>query len=705
MARRSVVVDSIDRGPLEPTWPRAEFVTAALAILCFINAIPNKYCEDGVPIVRDNVKVQAPDQWGAIWTTDYWSQTKDATPHRDLLYRPAALSSYRLIRQIAGSSPLPQLAFNVLLHAICTALVARLARRLKGSEAAALVAGTLFAVLPIHTEVIDNVVGRADLLATLGVLLALIWHRRSMNATKKRHIIGWRGAAAMAAFLAMGSKESGVAVLPMIVLMDGLWYKPWRAASRDRQWWSVGAMLRFSYLLIPALAYFFLRYAALEGRLFQAAAPTKTVNVLVDAAMWQHWLGVMQLWGMYWFKTFWPKVLCVNYTINSIRLATSFADWYVLVGVFTSLVLAVVTIRAWRRKSRGVAYLVAAMIICYLPTSNAFVLMQVFFAERVWYLSSVWLTILVGLWLAPYVSRPMWAIAVAVPMFIMAERCWIRNAEWQHNATLYAAAYRDHPEGVGVLRHYGASLVNQGEYEEGIKQLQRALEIDGGFTGAHRAIGQSYRKAGNYAAALSHLQIAAMQVPGHPPTEEALELLGRLLTVKHEPELIELTKQAERRPYDPHPEIQLVRRLRDLGQLDAALDRLSAAESRFTKSLAWQWEYAVTLVYRNDRDAAIDRYRVCMELDNKNAQLAVELAMLLFERRGEGDLNAAWELAKHAGQIAPRSPTVLVCRAELLALQGDVAAAVRLYDQAIRGLDPNSRQRRIFEERARALGK
>jgi Flp pilus assembly protein TadD len=128
-------------------------------------------------------------------------------------------------------------------------------------------------------------------------------------------------------------------------------------------------------------------------------------------------------------------------------------------------------------------------------------------------------------------------------------------------------------------------------------------------------------------------------------------------------------------------------------------------EGDFADNGDWQAEYAVTLVYADDTDEAIQRYRRSLRLGPDDPRRAVELAMLLLERREGEDLDEARRWAEHASTLAPDAPSVLACRAELLALRGDLAAAVALYDQAIRGLVPNGVQRRVFEQRARALGR
>jgi tetratricopeptide (TPR) repeat protein len=682
-------------------------IVAVAAIVCFVNVLPNDFCDDGIPIVALNDKVNAPGQWVAIWTTDYWLEAKDAAPLRDLLYRPVALVSYRLVRVVAGIRPFPHHIVNIALHAIISVLIVRLCRHVGGSDRAALAAGLLFAVMPIHTAVLNNVVGRADLLATLGVLLALLSHRGLMRADSRARTAGWCVIAGFAVFIAMGSKESGVCVILLVPLFDALWHRGAKRPGNNGSWYWLRTLARLSYLAIPAGAYFALRYVALGGTLYQRPAVSKTINVLVDAPWWQHVLGVFQAWGMYWQKTLWPKTLCVNYSINEIRLATSPFDSHVILGVVVSLVLVLASALAWRRGNRSVALIVVAVALAYAPTANALVLIQVFFAERVWYLPSVWVALLLGLGLAPLLRRRIWRAFGVVIIISLTARCWARNTEWTNNGTLYAAAYRDHPDAIGARYLYGRWLaVHSDDPEElnaGIRLLESAIAIDLGFTDGYRALGVAYLRAGLEEAALASLATAESQVPGHPPTARALNELSAELAARDK-DLAELLQDAERNPQDVDLQIALVRRLRKFWRLDEAVERLRKGETRFGHSAAWQLEYAVTLVHLNNRDAAVDRYRRCIELDADNPQLLVELAMLLLERREGDDLDEAWRLADRAATLAPRATSVLVCRAELHALRGDIARAVELYRQAIQTLPGDSEQRRSLEARARTLG-
>jgi len=78
---------------------------------------------------------------------------------------------------------------NLLLHALNVWLVWKLAARLLSSRAAWF-AAALFAVHPIATEAVDNVVGRADLLAAMAVLAGLLIYGRATAQSGAR--AGWR---------------------------------------------------------------------------------------------------------------------------------------------------------------------------------------------------------------------------------------------------------------------------------------------------------------------------------------------------------------------------------------------------------------------------------------------------------------------------------------------------------------------------------
>jgi tetratricopeptide (TPR) repeat protein len=369
-----------------------------------------------------------------------------------------------------------------------------------------------------------------------------------------------------------------------------------------------------------------------------------------------------------------------------------------------SVVLIVVAVRAWRRSAWPVVFAIVALLLSYLPTSNALTLIRVFFAERLWYLPSVWAAVLLGHAVARvWRFRPVKVVITAMLCAAVA-RLWVRNAEWRHDGALYAAAVRDQPEGVQPMYLFGQWLVEHGRAEEGISHLHRAVQIDLGYADAHRALGSAYVQVGRVPEALRHLQTAQMQAPGHLPTERALAAAGELMAERANQELQALEQAAQANPDDLAAMLALARKLREVNRVVESLRRLESGADRFGRNADWQRECAVTLVMLNRVDEAIERYRRAVELRSADAQSKIELAMLLLERGRKGDLAEADVLTNEAAEQAGGEPAVLAGRAEVLAALGRVHDAIQTYRQAIEILPAEGEQRRVYGQRLRALG-
>src|ERR1035438_8783032 len=73
----------------------------------------------------------------------------------------------------------------------------------------------LWALHPLLTESVTNVVGRADLLASFGVLAGLVCYTRSVVANGWRQA-AWLVAAAASSAVGIFSKESAIVVLAVV---------------------------------------------------------------------------------------------------------------------------------------------------------------------------------------------------------------------------------------------------------------------------------------------------------------------------------------------------------------------------------------------------------------------------------------------------------------------------------------------------------
>ncbi|MGB7160425.1 MAG: hypothetical protein WBD40_20325, partial [Tepidisphaeraceae bacterium] len=135
---------------------RPALASAALAIALFAITLGGTYIYDDLYIIGLDPRIKDPSLWGQFWTKDYFNGGADN------LYRPLVSMSYAVQWQLHGDRPWAFHLVNVLLHALASAGVAELARRLGGLRVG-YVAGLLFAAHPVHVEAVANIVGRAEL--------------------------------------------------------------------------------------------------------------------------------------------------------------------------------------------------------------------------------------------------------------------------------------------------------------------------------------------------------------------------------------------------------------------------------------------------------------------------------------------------------------------------------------------------------------
>ena len=145
----------------------------AATLAAYASALGTGFVFDAGALIVENPAVH--QATGAdvafLLTHDYWQPMAV-----DGLYRPLTTLSYLVDYVVLGhgTRPFGYHAENVLMHLLCVALVYALVWHLARRTWPAAVAAALFGRHPVPTEAVTNVVGRADLLATAGVLAGVL---------------------------------------------------------------------------------------------------------------------------------------------------------------------------------------------------------------------------------------------------------------------------------------------------------------------------------------------------------------------------------------------------------------------------------------------------------------------------------------------------------------------------------------------------
>jgi tetratricopeptide (TPR) repeat protein len=207
-------------------WP-VGLVVAAFAL--YANALGNPFLSDDLLIIAGNPTLTRPSGAGLVhlWTADYWQGVDQQGRVIELgndrnLYRPVTIFSFWLDASVGAVEPASFRRTSVLLHAVAAWMVGLWCAAWCGRRAGA-VAAAIVLLHPTATDVVNRIVGRADILVVLGVAAFLATQRAAQRT-------GWTWrrtlGAALAAAVALGAKESGAILVPLALLQAWLGHSP-----------------------------------------------------------------------------------------------------------------------------------------------------------------------------------------------------------------------------------------------------------------------------------------------------------------------------------------------------------------------------------------------------------------------------------------------------------------------------------------------
>jgi len=401
-------VDSKDR--------RLYLAVVACALIPHLPALWNGFAMDDLYIIAFNPLVHGVQGvWGAF-VAPYWPPDLGGQ-----MYRPLPLASFALDWAIVGGHPALFHATNLLWHAGVAVAVAALARRFV-EPTAALVAGLIFAVHPVHVEAIANVIGLGELMAAAGVCLAVY------AAVVRQHVV-WSG---LALLLGLLSKENAVVAPGLIVWawIVGISRPTQRRMIEFAASWVViaGAYLAVRgivlhpYARLHAIAPVFLGESAFAGRLTAVAALADVVRLLVA-----------------------PLTLRVDYSPAERTLVRSLLDGRFALGLVCLALWAGLLFLAWRKGRRCEAFGLGWIAIAFLPVSNVLFSTGVLLAERTLYLPSVGLALAAGATLARLPASRLRAV-IAVLVLAGGIRSALRVPVWHDDFAVTQSILEDSPD-------------------------------------------------------------------------------------------------------------------------------------------------------------------------------------------------------------------------------------------------------------------
>ncbi|HKA56966.1 MAG TPA: tetratricopeptide repeat protein [Candidatus Binatia bacterium] len=449
-------------------------------------------------------------------------------------YRPLRTLSYALDYRLGGMQPWVFHLGNLVYHWITACLVFLVALRLvAGCQApvagpsdrglgtadpglrTALFAAFLWALHPIQTDAVTYISGRRDILTGLFFFLGLYAFLRLRSAgpglwAGRRWF--WGGAAFLAYFLGMLSKEMAV-TLPLVMLCFD-YVREVRLRGVRFGWGYVrelgGAGVRtvwhHKYLYLPLLlaGACFVWYAAF------VVLPSWRVS-WYGGTITANFLTVARVWVYYLYLLIWPVPLLADYT-GAFAVSRSLHDPWVLQALGLLLVLFLVILGTFRY-SRMAAFAGLWIVITLLPVSHIIPHPEMM-AEHYLYIPSFGFCLLVALALArltanlkfrasslkPQVSS-LWKPALGYGLLVTlltfyAVRTVVRNRDWRDELTFYTRLVGNNPYSARARLGLGLIYDRSGLPRMAITHYLIGLQLSPRDPRLLNNIGAAYQKLG-----------------------------------------------------------------------------------------------------------------------------------------------------------------------------------------------------------------
>jgi tetratricopeptide (TPR) repeat protein len=423
------------------TWAKHVLAAAALCLVTLVaysNSFHSGFVVDNRFLILDDPLVHEATSGNIdlIFQHSYWWPTNEVG-----LYRPVTTLSYLFNYATLGNADRPEGYhwINFFLHFINVVLVYALSLRLLRKFWQAIFIAAVWAVHPVLTESVTNIIGRADLLAAVAILSGLLMYLENTESTAWRRY-AWLAGLMVVTAIGAFSKESAVAILGVVVLYEITFWK-----DKKKDWEQFRApILGCAAIVIPILAMLYQRATVLAASLPPIFSfldnPLRRTNFFAAR------MTAIAVMTKYLWLLVWPAKLSADYSYSQIPIASgTMHDWI----AWSTLIVVAAAILGQFSKNRLYFFFGAFAFVTFVPVANLFFQTGTIMAERFLYLPSVGFavcTVMIVYAVSDRLRvRALAPIALCLLISGFAARTWARNIDWQTDLSIAKASVRASP--------------------------------------------------------------------------------------------------------------------------------------------------------------------------------------------------------------------------------------------------------------------
>lgn len=458
------------------------------------NTLNHQFAGDDVIVILENDRVQN----GLKDIPSFFKNIKSEQTQHRYGYRPIALLSFGLDIELFGQNPFWGHLSNILYYSIACLLVFYFLRLIfsETSPVALLIITLLFAVHPLHTEVVANIKSRDEMLALIFGLLYLIQVWKWKQGVKRVLL------ALLFAFLGFFSRENMIGFILFGALLPIMQNNALRMKLHK-------SSISIGVIIILILTYYATQYFIIDNStdLLGKGAYHEdrfVANPLVDVSILNRILNAFLIIQIAFKLFLLPHPLIHDYGFHSLELISGLGDWRIYTGLSLLIVLSLIAKR-WRKTQPEIIF----GLVFFLTTIAIYLHVPIpgpdFFAERFLF------TPILGLLVA---CVPLFRIAKAKTFVILpfgilvlfSYRTHARSSAWINNESLYEADKHQLEECARFQYNY-ASFLHLKYYEvpqnqqmalrlEILSHYEKAVSISERILVAYLDLGSAYMEFG-----------------------------------------------------------------------------------------------------------------------------------------------------------------------------------------------------------------
>ena len=483
---------------------RWHLIALSLLILAvWSNSIPNGFVWDDSHVILNNHFIRDLGNLRHLVTSEYFARPAAGhyTRSGELSYRPVTTLTHFVDFRLFGLNPWGYHLFSLLIHGLTTLLVFALLEALVRGRTGPFLGAALFGVHTVHTEVVNTVSYRDDLLVCLFFCAALLAHRwaigvspeRTTDQPKETERLSYRRLSLSLSLLALAlfSKEMAVTFTAVVILHDFVFLGAGPAIRRGGKAYILYAALTALYLGVSFRAFPNRPHQLVEypGGAWLTAAAT-SARVLV------HDVRLLVA----------PVGLKVDYDF---RISSSPLEWPVALSL---VLLATLTALIVLSRSRTLRFFSLWFIVTLAPVLG-FIPIANLVAERYLYLPSIGCAGAAAWVMAKAANRTegreglrrAGLVFICFALLALSVLTFQRSGIWRDDLTFFREMVEVTPtshKGYGSL---GIAYLGRGDVDLAVEALREAVKLGPSSAISHHNLASALIRKGDYDEAERHL--------------------------------------------------------------------------------------------------------------------------------------------------------------------------------------------------------